>query len=117
MNNDSTTTILDTVILCQMLVENLEELQTTKFNRQKIKMITKNLLSEITPICEAIYDDIFNIDENTVMSITKAYEIHIRNLRGLNIPDKVALAQFTEARRLDLVETEKGIHEILKKHL
>ena len=40
---ESIMVLLDTVITLQMAVENLEKLQTTEFNKQKLKQLIKRL--------------------------------------------------------------------------
>jgi hypothetical protein len=101
---------LETIILSQMLVENLEQLNT----KQKLKQVTKQFIKESSAIAEKDYNKVFGIDEQTTLSIIDEYERLVKSIASLDIPSKIADGQFKEAWRLNKKETEKQIHLIIK---
>jgi hypothetical protein len=107
--------LLDTVITLQMSVENLERLQRAPFNKQKVKMLAKQLIKELDPIVQTNYNKIFGIDQETTLSIVSEYERHIKYLAPLSIPDKIAQGQFFEAWNKDRKTTDATIHRIINK--
>lgn len=107
--------LLDTVITLQMSAENLDRLQRTPFNKQKVKLLIKQLLKEVDPIVQKNYNKIFNIDEETTLSIISEYERHVKYLAPLNVPDKVRYFQFEEAWNKDRKTTESSLHRIINK--
>ena len=107
--------LLDTVITLQMSAENLDRLVQTPFNKQKVKLLIKQLLKEVDPIVQKNYNKIFGIDEETTLSIISEYERHIKYLAPLNIPTKIAYSQFTEAWNKDRKVIESTIHRIINK--
>jgi hypothetical protein len=115
MENEDTMTLLDTVITLQMSVENLERLQVTPFNKQKVKMLIKQLIKELDPIVQTNYNKMFGIDQERTLSIINEYERHIKYLAPLNTPDKIAQGQFEEAWARDRKTTEATIHRIITK--
>jgi hypothetical protein len=109
--------LLDTVITLQMTVENLDRLQATPFNKQKIKMLSKQLIKELEPVVQENYNKMFGIDQETTLSIITEYERHIKYLAPLNIPNKIAQGQFEEAWVKDRKTVEATLHRIIKKSL
>ena len=114
---ESIMVLLDTVITLQMAVENLEKLQTTEFNKQKLKQLIKQLIKEVDPIVRINYDRVFNIDEQTTLSIIEEYERIVKNIVHLNIPSKISYGQYCEAWTKDKLKLEETIHEIIKNKL
>lgn len=51
--------LLDTIINMQLLIENLEQLQGTHYNKQRIKQQIKSLLKEVIPVAERDYNIVF----------------------------------------------------------
>jgi len=115
LKEEDTMALLDTVITLQMSVENLERLQMTPFNKQKVKMLAKQLIKELDPIVQTNYDKMFGIDQETTLSIINEYERHIKYLAPLNIPNKIAQGQFEEAWVKDRKTTEATLHRIINK--
>lgn len=109
--------LLDTVITLQMSAENLEELKKTDFNKQKIKMLIKNLISEIEPILQKNYTKIFGIDQETTQDIISEYERYVKYLAPLSMPDKVMFCQMTEAWNIDKKTVEATLHRIINKRV
>lgn len=107
--------LLDTVITLQMSAENLDRLQQTPFNKQKVKLLIKQLLKEVDPIVQKNYNKIFGIDQETTLSIISEYERHVKYLAPLSIPDKICFGQFTEAWNKDKIQTESTLHRIINK--
>lgn len=114
MQDDNIMALLDTVITLQMSAENLDRLQQTPFNKQKVKTLIKQLLKEVDPIVQKNYNKIFGIDQETTQSIISEYERHVKYLAPLDIPTTIAFAQFTEAWNKDREVIEKLIHKIIK---
>ena len=114
-NSDDVMTLLDTVITLQMSVENLERLQRTPFNKQKVKMLSKQLIKELDPIVQDNYNKMFGIDQDATLSIIEEYEKHIKYITPLSIPNKITYGQFCEAWNKDKKTTEATIHRIITK--
>lgn len=115
MQDNDVMALLDTVITLQMSAENLDRLQRTPFNKQKVKTLIKQLLKEVDPIVQKNYNKIFGIDEETTLSIISEYERHVKYLAPLDIPTKIAYSQFTEAWNKDRKSVESTLHRIINK--
>jgi len=109
--------LLDTVITMQMCAENLEELRGTDFNKQKIKMLIRSLLSEIDPILRKNYTKIYGIDQEATQNIISEYERYVKYLAPLSMPDKVMFCQMTEAWNIDKKTVEATLHRIINKRV
>lgn len=115
MNKDLIT-LLETVILMQMLVENLELLQSTHYNKQRLKQQIKSLIQEIAPLAERDYDIVFKNGEVDTQNIIKEYEKLVSFISLQQLPQKVVLSQAVEAFNLEPKTIEATIHRIIKKH-
>ena len=109
-------TLLETIILMQMLVENLELLQGTHYNRQQIKVQVKALLKTVAPLAERDYNIVFSNGEHDTQQIIKEYEKLVSFISLQQLPSKVALSQIIEAWNLDNKTIEATTHRIIKKH-
>lgn len=109
-------TLLETIILMQMLLENLELLQGTHYNRQMIKQQIKALLKVVTPLAERDYNVVFNNGATDTLSIIKEYEKLISFISLQQLPQKVALSQLVEAFNHEPKTIEATCHRILKKY-
>jgi len=109
-------TLLESVILMQMLVENLETLQGTHYNRQLLKQQIKALIKVIAPLAERDYKIVFNNGEQDTQNIIMEYEKLVNFISLQQLPQKVALSQMVEAFNFDRKTMEATTHRILKKH-
>jgi DNA-binding transcriptional regulator YbjK len=109
-------TLLETVILSQMLMENLEQLQSTHYNKSNLKVKIKTLLKEITPLAEKDFNTVFENGEHETQSIVMEYEKLVSFIANQNLPQKVVLSQMVEAFNLDQKTIEATVHRIIKKH-
>ena len=115
MQENNTMALLDTTVILQMSLESLENLQQTPFNKQKVKMLTKQLIKELEPIVEVNYNKVFGIDQETTLAVISEFERGVKSISHLNIPDKIAHCQFFEAWGKDRKTTEATIHRIINK--
>ena len=109
-------TLLETIILMQMLVENLELLQGTHYNRQKLKQQIKILIKEVSPLIERDYNIVFSNGQDETQEIIKEYEKLISFISLQQLPSKVALSQILEAWNHDPKTIEATVHRIIKKN-
>ena len=109
-------TLLETVILMQMLLENLETLQGTHYNKFQLKLKIKALLKEIAPLAERDYGIVFANGERDTQSIVMEYEKLISYISLQQLPQKVALSQIVESWNLEPKTIEATCHRIIKKH-
>lgn len=107
--------LLETVILLQMLTENLEELEGTHYNRQRIKQLMKPLLNEIIPLAERDYNVVFGNGQEETLSIMNEYQKLIQFISLQKLPSKVVLSQVVEAWNKDHKTIETIVHEIINK--
>jgi len=107
-------TVLETFILMQLLVENLESLPA-EINRQRVKQQTKTLISLLSPTVEKYYDKMFDIDSQSTIDICYEYSRLAKQIASLNIPDKIGLSQMLDAWRTDKKTIEATAHRIIKK--
>jgi hypothetical protein len=113
-NNEDLITLLETIILMQMMLENLELLQNTHYNKSHLKVKIKTLLKEITPLAERDYNVVFNNGERDTQSIIKEYEKLISFISLQQLPQKVILTQMIQAFNTSPKQVEGIIHKILK---
>jgi hypothetical protein len=113
-NNEDLITLLETIILMQMMLENLELLQNTHYNKSQLKVKIKTLLKEITPLAERDYNIVFNNGERDTQSIIKEYEKLISFISLQQLPQKVILTQMIQAFNSSPKQVEGIIHKILK---
>lgn len=109
-------TLLESVILMQMLVENLEQLQRSDYNKQLVKQQLKKTISIIAPIVERDYKIVFNNGQDDVQSIIREYEKLVSFISLQKLPQKVVLSQMVEAFNHDPHTIEATTHRIIKKH-
>lgn len=109
-------TLLETIILMQMLMENLECLQSTHYNKSHLKVKIKMLLKEITPLAERDYNIVFNNGEMDTQNIIMEYEKLVSYISLQQLPQKVALSQIVESWNLEPKTVEANCHRIIKKH-
>ena len=108
-------TLLETIILMQMLIENLEMLQGTHYNKSNLKVKLKTLIKEVSPLAERDYNIIFNNGESETQEIIKEYEKMVSFISLQQLPSKVALSQIVEAWNLEPKTIEATTHRIIKK--
>jgi len=108
--------LLDVTIQSQILLESLESLQGTEFNKQSLKSALKVLIRQLEPLAEKNYNKAFGLDESALVNITFEYSQLSKTLSTLNIPDKVGLSQMISAFQLDPDSMQATTHRILKKH-
>ncbi|QRE03525.1 hypothetical protein [Flavobacterium psychrophilum] len=116
MDNKNLITLLETVILMQMLLENLESLQGTHYNKQRLKQQIKSLINEIAPLAERDYNIVFKNGENDTKNIISEYEKLVSFISLQQLPQKVVLSQMVEAFNCEPKTVEANIHRILKKY-
>ena len=109
-------TLLETIILMQMLLENLETLEGTHYNRQQMKQQIKAMIKLVAPLAERDYNIVFNNGEQDTQSIIMEYEKLISYISLQKLPQKVALSQMVEAFNYDSKQIEATCHRIIKKH-
>lgn len=109
-------TLLESIILMQMLVENLEELQLTHYNQKDIKAGIKTILKKISPLAERDYAIVFKNGEHDTQSIIMEYEKLISFISLQKLPQKVALSQIVEAWNYEPKTIEATCHRIIKKN-
>lgn len=115
MKREPLMVVLDTVVLLQLLTENLEELQATALNRQKLKVAVKNLLKETEPIANDKYSRIFELDSETTQGICTTYNSLVQMIARRDIPDKMFLESAIKAREYDVHTMDATISRIIKK--
>lgn len=108
-------TLLETIILMQMLIENLEMLQGTHYNKSNLKVKLKTLIKEVSPLAERDYNIVFNNGESETQEIIKEYEKMVSFISLQQLPSKVALSQTVEAWNLEPKTIEATTHRIIKK--
>lgn len=108
--------LLDVIVQSQILLESLEALQGTEFNKQSLKSALKVLVKQLEPLAEKNYNKAFGLDENTLVNVTYEYSQLSKIISTLNIPDKVGLSQMLSAHQLDPQAMQATTHRILKKH-
>lgn len=108
-------TLLETIILMQMLIENLEMLQGTHYNKSNLKVKLKTLIKEVSPLAERDYNIVFNNGESETQEIIKEYEKMVSFISLQQLPSKVALSQIVEAWNLEPKTIEATTHRIIKK--
>lgn len=109
-------TLLETIILMQMMMENLELLQGTHYNKSNLKVKIKTLLKEITPLAERDYNIVFKNGEMDTQSIVMEYEKLVSYISLQQLPQKVALSQIVESWNYEPKTIEATCHRIIKKH-
>lgn len=109
-------TLLETIILMQMMMENLELLQGTHYNRSNLKVKIKTLLKEITPLAERDYNIVFKNGEMDTQSIVMEYEKLVSYISLQQLPQKVALSQIVESWNHEPKTIEATCHRIIKKY-
>lgn len=109
-------TLLESVILMQMLLENLEQLQGTHYDRQQIKQQVKKTIALISPLAERDYNIVFRNGQEDVQSIISEYEKLVSFISLQKLPQKVVLSQMVEAFNYDPHTIEATTHRIIKKH-
>lgn len=108
--------LLESVILMQMMLENLEQLQGTHYNKMQLKQQIKQLIKTIAPLAERDYNIVFSNGESDTQSIVFEYEKLVSYISLQQLPQKVALSQLVEAFNYDKKTMEATCHRILKKH-
>lgn len=107
--------LLDTIITMQLLVENLEQLQGTHFNRQRLKQQIKALLKECAPLVERDYNTVFGNGESETQSIMFEFEKLTRYISLQKLPTKVVLSQMIECFQIDQKGMEATMSRIINK--
>jgi anion-transporting ArsA/GET3 family ATPase len=106
---------LDLTVIGQIYVEILEQYQQTSKNKFKRKSLIKQLIKELEVDTERDFNKLFELDEQTLLSIQQNYEYAIQNFAIRNIPDKIILSQMMSAYEKDPSGIEASVHRILKK--
>ena len=107
-------TLLETVILSQMLMENLEQLQQTHYNKSNLKVKLRTLLKEVTPLAEKDFNTVFGNGESETQSIVMEYEKLVSYIANQKLPQKVVLSQMVEAFNKSPKQMEGIVHKIIK---
>ena len=114
-NKHDLLTLLETIILMQMLVENLDELKNKHYDKQLVKNRLNALLKTVAPLAERDYNIVFKNGEHDTQSIIKEYEALVSHISNQQVPQKVALSQMVQAWNFDRDTMEGTTHRILKK--
>jgi hypothetical protein len=109
-------TLLETIILLQMLAENLETLQGGHYDKQRLKQQIKAMIKVISPLIERDYNIVFNNGEQETQEIIREYEKLVSFISLQKLPSKVALSQIVEGWNLEPKTIEATVHRIIKKH-
>jgi len=107
--------LLESIILMQLLVENLEDAKFNHYNIQKVKMLTKSWLKEVIPVAEKDYGTVYNNGGDETVKICNQYESLVKSISKLQLPTKVLVAQFTAAWEIDSKSITLIVDKILKK--
>jgi hypothetical protein len=107
--------LLESVVLLQLLLENLEELQGTHYNKQRLKQQMNSLIKEIAPLAERDYNIVFGNGQEETLQILNEYSKLIKFISLQKLPSKVALSQIVEAWNKDNKTIEATVHRIIKK--
>jgi len=107
-------TLLETIILMQMLIENLETLQNSHYNKMRLKVKLKDMIKEVEPLVKRDYGIVFSNGEAHTQEIIKEYEKLVSFISLQKLPSKVALSQFVEAFNKSPKQMEGIVHKILK---
>lgn len=109
-------TLLETIILMQMLIENLETLQNSHYNKMRLKVKLKDMIKEVSPLVERDYGIVFSNGEAESQEIIREYEKLVSYISLQKLPSKVALSQMVECFNLEPKTMEANCHRIIKKH-
>lgn len=119
MSNEKSETnllvLLETIVLMQLLLENLEELQGTHYNKQKLKQQTKSLIKEIEPLAERDYNVVFGNGQEETIKIMNEYSKLVKFISLQKLPSKVSLSQIVEAWNTDHKTIEEMVQKINNK--
>ena len=108
--------LLESIILMQLLVENLEDAKFNHYNIQKVKMLTKSWLKEAIPVAEKDYGTVYNNGGDETVKICNQYESLVKSISKLQLPTKVLIAQFTSAFALEPKMVSGIIDKAMSKH-
>lgn len=106
---------MDLVVQSQLMLETMESYQRLPQNKFRRKSLIKQLIKELEIDSEKDFNRIFNLDQETLMSIQQNYEYALKNLAVKNIPNKVIQSQMWAAYEKDPLGIEATVHRILKK--
>jgi hypothetical protein len=119
MNNEKSDknmlVLLEAIILIQLLLENLEELQGTHYNKQRLKQQMNYLIKELEPLAERDYNVVFNNGQEETIKIANEYSKMVKFISLQKLPSKVALTQIVEAWNIDHEIIEATVHRINNK--
>lgn len=115
-SNNNLIVLLESIILMQMLLENLEDLQDGHYNRQQLKQQIKATIKLIEPLVNRDYGIVFNNGAEDTLSIIFEYEKLVKFISLQQLPQKVALSQIVEAWNHEPKTIEATVHRIIKKH-
>ena len=103
--------LLETIVYLQLLLENLEELQGTHYNKQKLKQLINAFINTIEPLAERDYNVVFGNGQEETIKILNEYSKMVKFISLQKLPSKVYLSQIVQAWNTD----HKTIEEIVQK--
>lgn len=103
--------LLETIVYLQLLLENLEELQGTHYNKQKLKQQINAFINTIEPLAERDYNVVFGNGQEETIKILNEYSKMVKFISLQKLPSKVYLSQIVQAWNTD----HKAIEEIVQK--
>lgn len=103
--------LLETIVYLQLLLENLEELQGTHYNKQKLKQQINAFINTIEPLAERDYNVVFGNGQEETIKILNEYSKMVKFISLQKLPSKVYLSQIVQAWNTD----HKTIEEIVQK--
>ena len=103
--------LLETIVYLQLLLENLEELQGTHYNKQKLKQQINAFINTIEPLAERDYNVVFGNGQEETIKILNEYSKMVKFISLQKLPSKVYLSQIVQAWNTD----HKTIEEIAQK--
>lgn len=106
---------MDLTLIGQLHLEVLEQYQRTPKNKQRRKVLIKQLIKELEPEAERDFNKMFKLDEETLLSVQQNYEYAVKSFAIRNVPDKVIMSQLLAAYDKDPQGVESSVHRILKK--
>lgn len=108
--------LLEAIVLIQMLLENLEELEGTHYNKQRLKQQLKALIKELAPLAERDYNIVFGNGQEETIKILNEYAKLVKFISLQKLPSKVSLSQIVEAWNTDHKIIEEMVQKINNKN-
>lgn len=108
-------TLLDIIIMSQLLIDRLDDFQLSYYNKQRLKQRAKLLLEDLEKEVAKDYNLVYKAGSDDTMNVVQEYAKMIALIRDFNVPQKVAISQFIQAWNYDKKTLEATVHRLLTK--